>query len=401
MYEYKVIKLKIKPSNEYFDALNSLTYKANNLYNHANFIVRQNFLNSKSTKGKFMGASKLTKMYCKAKNAGKDYFSQPYYNLPIQTSVVLIRTLEQNWKSFFALCKNKDLKTRPKPPKYKTKGDRYSYSFTKQQLKKNQDKVVILPRSLNIELNISIKNIQQIEVKPKNGYLLLNAIYREEVEDKLPEEPLLTNIMGIDLGLNNLAAITFTNSVDSYLINGKGLKSKNLYFNYKISKLQSVAKLRNNQYTSKQIRFLYEKRNNCMTDYLHKASRKIVDLAIKYNIDTVIIGHNVNQKQNSKLKDFVQIPIFKLYQLLRYKLNREGIHLIETEESYTSGTSYLDGELPTEANYKPQRRVNRGLMVSNTGIKINADINGSKQIISKITAGGNIKLGLNPKLIAV
>ena len=138
-----------------------------------------------------------------------------------------------------------------------------------------------------------------------------------------------------------------------------------------------------------------------MTDYLHKASRKIVDLAIKYNIDTVIIGHNVNQKQNSKLKDFVQIPIFKLYQLLRYKLNREGIHLIETEESYTSGTSYLDGELPTEANYKPQRRVNRGLMVSNTGIKINADINGSKQIISKITAGGNIKLGLNPKLIAV
>lgn len=101
MYDYKVIKLKIKPTNEYFDVLNELTYKANNLYNHANFIVRQNFLNSKHQKGKFMGASKLTKMYSKAKNAGKDYFSQSYYNLPTQTSVVLIRTLEQNWKSFF------------------------------------------------------------------------------------------------------------------------------------------------------------------------------------------------------------------------------------------------------------------------------------------------------------
>ena len=401
MYEYKVIKIKIKPTNENFDVLNELTYKANNLYNHANFIVRQNFLNSKTNKGKFMSSSKLTKMYCKAKNAGKDYFSQPYYNLPIQTSVVILRTLEQNWKSFFSLCKNKELKTRPKPPKYKPKGDRYSYSFTKQQLKKNQSKVVILPKLLNIELDIPIKNIQQIEVKPKNGYLLLNAIYREEVEDKIPIEAPLNNIMGIDLGLNNLAAITFTNSVDSYLINGKGLKSKNLYFNHKISQLQSIAKLRNNQYTSKQIKSLYEKRDNCMTDYLHKASKQIVELAIKYNIDTVIIGHNVNQKQNSKLKNFVQIPLFRLYTLLRYKLNRVGIHLIETEESYTSGTSYLDNELPTQANYKPQRRVNRGLLITNKGIKINADINGSKQIINKIKAGSNIKLGLNPKLIVV
>jgi hypothetical protein len=401
LYEYKVIKIKIKPTNENFDVLNELTYKANNLYNHANFIVRQNFLNSKTNKGKFMSSSKLTKMYCKAKNAGKDYFSQPYYNLPIQTSVVILRTLEQNWKSFFSLCKNKELKTRPKPPKYKPKGDRYSYSFTKQQLKKNQSKVVILPKLLNIELDIPIKNIQQIEVKPKNGYLLLNAIYREEVEDKIPIEAPLNNIMGIDLGLNNLAAITFTNSVDSYLINGKGLKSKNLYFNHKISQLQSIAKLRNNQYTSKQIKSLYEKRDNCMTDYLHKASKQIVELAIKYNIDTVIIGHNVNQKQNSKLKNFVQIPLFRLYTLLRYKLNRVGIHLIETEESYTSGTSYLDNELPTQANYKPQRRVNRGLLITNKGIKINADINGSKQIINKIKAGSNIKLGLNPKLIVV
>ena len=135
-----------------------------------------------------MNLSKLTKMYCKAKNTGKDELSHPYYNLPAQTSVALLRTLEQNWKSFFALCKNKDLKARPKPPKYKHKGDRYTYSFTNQQIKKNSSNVVILTKLLNIELDIPSKNIQQIEVKPKQGYLLLNAIYREEVEDKLPNE---------------------------------------------------------------------------------------------------------------------------------------------------------------------------------------------------------------------
>ena len=401
MFEYKVIKLKIKPTNEYFDILNELTYKANNLYNHANFIIRQNFLNSKGKKGKFLNSSKITKMYCKAKNNGKEEFSHPYYALPTKTSVVLLRTLEQNWKSFFALCKNKDLKARPKPPKYKSKGGRYSYSFTKQQIRDDFKSIIICPRSLNIQLNLSYKNLQQIEVKPKQGYILLNAIYREGVEDKLPEKAPLTNIMGIDLGLNNLAAITFTNTVNSYLINGKGLKSKNIYFNYKIAKLQSVTKKRNNRYTSKQIKALYEKRDNCMMDYLHKASKKIVELAVENNVDTAVIGHNINQKQNSKLKNFVQIPIFKIYPLLRYKLNKEGIHLVEVEESYTSGTSYLDKEQPLQTNYQPTRRTKRGLLVSNQGIKINADINGSKQIIKKAKTGNNINLSLNPKLIVI
>lgn len=401
MYEYKTIKLKIKPTNEHYTKLNDLTYKANNLYNHANFIIRQNFLNNKGEKGKFLNSSTLTKMYCKAKNHGKEEFSHSYYALPTKTSVVLLRTLEQNWKSFFALCKNKNLNARPKPPKYKSKGDRYSYSFTNQQIKNGLDSITICQRSLNITLNLPYKNLQQIEVKPKQGYILLNAIYREEVEDKLPEEAPLNNIMGIDLGLNNLAAITFSNKENSYLINGKGLKSKNLYFNYKISKLQSVIKKRNNKYTSNQIKALYDKRDNCMMDYLHKASRRIVELALENNIDTVVIGHNVNQKQQCKLKHFVQIPIFRLIPLLKYKLNKEGIHLVEVEESYTSGTSYLDKEQPTKTNYKPSRRTNRGLLVSNQGIKINADINGSKQIIKKAKAGNNIKLSLNPSFIVI
>ena len=138
-----------------------------------------------------------------------------------------------------------------------------------------------------------------------------------------------------------------------------------------------------------------------MMDYLHKASRKIVELALENNIDTVVIGHNVNQKQNSKLKNFVQLQIFKIYPLLRYKLNREGIHLVEVEESYTSGTSYLDKEQPIQANYQPTRRTKGGLLVSNQGIKINADVNGSKQIIKKAKAGNNINLSLNPKLIVI
>ena len=57
---------------------------------------------------------------------------------------------------------------------------------------------------------------------------------------------------------------------------------------------------------------------------------------------------------------------------------------MQTEESYTSGTSYLDHELPIKENYDKTRRKKRGLFVSNDGIKINADLNGSYQIIKKV-----------------
>ena len=55
-----------------------------------------------------------------------------------------------------------------------------------------------------------------------------------------------------------------------------------------------------------------------------------------------------------------------------------------TEESYTSGTSFLDGEEPTKENYNKKRRIKRGLFVSNKGIKINADINDAYQIMKKV-----------------
>lgn len=54
------------------------------------------------------------------------------------------------------------------------------------------------------------------------------------------------------------------------------------------------------------------------------------------------------------------------------------------EEGYTSGTSFLDNELPVKENYNKNRRVHRGLFVSNTGIKINADVNGAYQIMRKV-----------------
>lgn len=69
---------------------------------------------------------------------------------------------------------------------------------------------------------------------------------------------------------------------------------------------------------------------------------------------------------------------------LAYKCENNSIRFITTEESYTSGTSFLDGEEPCKENYNKSRRVHRGLFISNGGIKINADVNGSYQIMRKV-----------------
>lgn len=69
---------------------------------------------------------------------------------------------------------------------------------------------------------------------------------------------------------------------------------------------------------------------------------------------------------------------------IQYKAENNGIKTIITEEYYTSGTSFLDREEPIKANYNKKRRIHRGLFKSNTGVLINADVNGSYQIMKKV-----------------
>lgn len=133
---------------------------------------------------------------------------------------------------------------------------------------------------------------------------------------------------------------------------------------------------------------LIEKRNQKVKDYLHKASRKIVDLAEANDISKIVIGNNRGWKQEVELgkktnQNFVSIPFEMLIQQITYKATMSGIQVEVVEESYTSGTSYVDNEEPIKANYDKTRRKKRGLFVSNEGIEINADVNGSYQIMKK------------------
>ena len=127
-------------------------------------------------------------------------------------------------------------------------------------------------------------------------------------------------------------------------------------------------------------------------------------------MDTIIIGKNEGWKQESDLckkinQTFVQLPYETFINMMNYKAENATIKVILTEESYTSGTSFLDNELPIKENYNKNRRIYRGLFRSNKGIKINSDVNGSYQIMKKVVpnafSNGIEGVGLHPIVINV
>ena len=161
-------------------------------------------------------------------------------------------------------------------------------------------------------------------------------------------------------------------------------------FNRKqMSHCRETAKRMNSMHYTKRMARITAKRNHKIDDYMHKASRKIVNNCINENINTIVIGYNKDWKRDSKLsrivnQSFIGLPTQRFIEMVQYKAQESGINVILTEESYTSGTSFLDNEMPTKQNYNKSRRVYRGLFVSDGRNKINADINASYQILKKV-----------------
>jgi putative transposase len=195
------------------------------------------------------------------------------------------------------------------------------------------------------------------------------------------------------MGVNNLAACT-SNVINSFIINGRPIKSINQYYNKKSAKLQSNLELINKTKTSKKLRLLSLKRNNKIKWYLHHSSKYIIDICVQNNINTIIIGKNDGWKQNINIgvknnQTFVSIPFNILVQQIKYKGKLKGINIIEQEESYTSKVSFLDDDFipvygKSDNKFNPSgKRINRGLYQTKENHYINADINGSLNILRK------------------
>ena len=156
----------------------------------------------------------------------------------------------------------------------------------------------------------------------------------------------------------------------------------NKYYNMKVSELQKT-RSRKSQYPLNKVKNLARKRMNKINDYLHKASKKIIDIAVKNKTKQIVIWKNVNWKHECKLKNFVQIPHARLISLIEYKAFLNWIEVVLTEESYTSITDHLWTKEKWE-------RVYRWLFRSLIWM-INADVNWAIWILRKVSGDGFLR----------
>lgn len=368
--------------------LDNFCFLSKNLYNHANYLVRQEFIEG----GRWIRYARLDKTL-KADMEYQDYKAMPTAQCAQQT----LRLLDKNWKSFFQSLKdwkkNKEKYTgKPNLPKYKSKSGRNILILTNQNVKLKEG-ILKFPKSFNgFELKLgcvgrkNFAGFNQMRFVPKHGYIIAEAVYSIYIGAEKPDNQ---RYCSIDIGIDNLAAVTTNAGYRTFIINGRGLKSVNRYYDKQISHYREAAKRTGGSSFTKRMAGITAKRNRKIDDYMHKASRYIVNFCASREINTIVIGCSKDIKKNPGLnsgasQSFTSIPVHHLIEMVKYKAQEAGINVILTEEAYTSGTSYLDNEMPVKQNYDKSRRVHRGLFISKNGTKINADINAAYQILKKI-----------------
>ncbi len=378
----------IKSDDARFDELDNLAWQSKNLYNAANYIIRQNFL---------YGWGYLT--YNKMASLMKSH--PAYQALPAKVSQQILMILDKNWQSFFEVIKaynNEPTKftARPKLPKYKDKvKGRNLLVYTLQAISSRQLKKGIIKLSgteISIKTTVNPDKICQVRVVQKCDCYIIEVIYNEP-ESTINQEN-FTSVASIDLGLNNLVALTSNQpGFIPLLINGRPLKSINQFYNKRKSQLQS--QLKGNLKTSSRIQRLTRCRHQKVDNYLHHASRLIIDILSAHQIGTLVIGKNPQWKNSINLgkqnnQNFVSIPHARLIQMLEYKALLVGIKVIIQEESYTSVSNFLNldpipvyGDSDGDSVEFTGKRIHRGLYKTAEGLLINADVNGSYNIMRK------------------
>lgn len=362
-----------------YKRLDNLCFLSKNLFNYANYLIRQKIIIS----GEYLDYYKIQKL-CQGKT---DYLA-----LPAKVSQQVLLRLHESWKSFFAATKEYNLhpdkfKARPKIPRYKHKIlGRNVLTYTVQAISKEWLKKGIINFSkTQIFLTTKVREINQVRIVPKTYHYSIEVVY--EVKAVTGSSSGVEWIAGIDIGLNNLATITSNlKGFGPLIINGKPLKSINAYYHKKKAMLQSY--LKGERQTSIKINHLTHKRNVKVDNYLHNASRFIINHLAANRIGTLVIGKNDNWKQGINLgkrnnQNFVAIPHARFIEMLTYKAQLAGIVVKVIEESYTSKCSFLDNEPCVKHLEYEGKRIKRGLFRAGDGRLINADVNGSANIVKK------------------
>ena len=383
-------------TKQQYSLLREMCQYSNNLYNVALYNIRQHFF----ANNKYLSYEN---------NYQECRQNENYAMLQAGAAQQILRVADRSFCSFFSLLKksrNKEYNSKNiRIPHYRKKGGLFNLILSTNSISIKDGKFRIpmsrrfmmmhpdiKPIVIPFPERLSNKIIKEVRIIPFDDGRHFRIQYVFEVTNEIKELN-KDNALAIDLGVDTFAACASTVGTP-FIMDGRKLKSINHQWNKEKARLQSVAKKQGNDVTSR-INRITEKRNNRVRDIIRKTARHIADYCIEKDIGSIYVGCNPEFKRSANLGDsnnqnFVQIPFGLFRRQLSFLCWKYGIEYIEQEESYTSKSSVLDqDELPV---YDPKqqfcgkfsgKRIHRGLYRSKNGTIINADINGSANILRK------------------
>ena len=369
----KLVERHIFTDNRFED----ICAKSGLLYNYSLYEVRQ---------GIFSG-NYLKEYDFSTKLGREDQFD--FRNLPCHISQQVIKQVFHAIKIWIRTKKDYEknpskYQSKPKLPKYKKGKKQNMVVFTANDCRVKDGYIHFVKNIIEpIKTNIRRNKLCQVRIIPQATCYIVEVIYEKEEEDSGLDK---SNILSIDLGLDNLCTGISNVGVKPFIVNGKIMKSFNQWYNKLKSKLMSFVGDRG---TSKRLRRLNNKRNFWIEDKIHKISRWIINFCKKNNIGIIVIGLNKGWKQEINLgkkinQKFVEIPFSRLIDKIAYKGKLIGIDVQTVEESYTSKVDHLAFEPLEKRDVYSGKRIKRGLFQSSVNKLINADVNGAIGIGRKV-----------------
>ena len=382
-------------SFEEYEILRKMCRLSKNVYNTSLYNIRQHYFAEKSYL-RFEANYPLMKCDDNYKLLGA--------NVAQQT----MRSADQSFKAFFGLLKlaksGRYESWRIKLPTYLDKDAYYPIKFAQAAITDGKLLVPMSPemkRITDIRIRVAIpkylidKKIHQVHIIPKHNAKFFEIRYMfEDIEEDVNYDLDKAKALAIDFGINNFCTCV-TSGGDSFIVDGKKLKSINQWYNKELARLSSIKDKQKIKHCTNLQYVKISKRNNQINDYIYKSARFIVNYCIDHKIGNLIVGYNDGFQDKVNLgkvnnQKFVMIPYGRMKDRLEYLCKLYNINYILQEESYTSKASFFDqDDIPTWNPQNPKqgnfsgKRISRGQYQTLNKSVINADVNGALNILRK------------------
>ena len=363
----------IRNQRQVCDDLDSLGFAASKLWNITRWTAERIW----SETGHIPGHAELSS-YLKS--------HERYADLNAQSSQRVIQELAEAFKSWYGHRQNGNQNANP--PAYRKHGDnhpRSTVTFKEDGFKHDvKNGRVRLSKGRNLkdewsdfilceyaaDPDVTIENVQQVRAVYDRGEWRLHFVCRHEIDPDPPGD----GVAGIDLGISNIAAVSFGD--DGVLYPGSVLEEDEYWFQKERANCDDSA--------SNEADRLDRKRTERRTHFLHALSKDIVAKCVERGVSTIVVGDLSGIRDGTDWGDHGNLALHgwafnRFTGMLEYKAEAQCIDVEQVGERGTSKSCSVCG---TEDG---NQRVERGLYVCDScGTVANADINGAENIRQKV-----------------